>query len=219
MSTATADARASLRTIFNRTGTDKLWAHHYDEEYERHFGPLRDRPLNLLEIGIGGYGLEGRGGESLRAWELYFPAATIHGLDIEDKSWLDGGRIATHRGDQSSPACLERLDAEHGPFDVVIDDGSHVQAHIIKSFNTLFPLLRPGGIYVIEDLATAYDPVYGGCQDQVYEPEGITVFGCLLFPLVDGLHWPFRKGRGASDIDRMVKSVHVSKELAFVYKH
>lgn len=210
--------RPSLSVIFNRTGTDKLWAHHYEAEYARHFDPIRDRPLRLLEIGIGGYHLEKRGGESLRAWEAYFPNATVHGLDIEDKSFLDGGRIRTHVGDQSSPACLERLNAEHGPFDVIIDDGSHQQAHIITSFLTLFPLLSPGGIYVIEDMATAYSESDGGIQDQFIDRGPMTAIQ-LLFALIDGLHWPYRKGRGSSDIDRMIKSIHVSKELAFVYKH
>lgn len=210
--------RPSLKVIFNRAGTDKLWAHHYDEEYARHFEPLRDRPLNLLEIGIGGYNLEKRGGESLRAWEMYFPNATIHGLDIEPKGWLDGGRIRTHVGDQSSPACLEKLNAEHGPFDVIIDDGSHMQPHIIASFGVLFPLLKPGGIYVVEDMATAYDPGYGGAQKAMSHEPPLTSIQ-LVYSLIDGLHWPYRKGRGSSDIDRMVKSVHVSKELAVIYKH
>lgn len=215
--TIEANGRPSLKVCFNRTGTDKLWAHHYDEEYERHFAPIRDREIRLLEIGIGGYGLENRGGESLKAWEMYFPHARVCGLDIEDKSFLNGGRISTFKGDQTDGEFLRRVHDSSGPFDVVIDDGSHVQSHIIASFNVLFPLLAPGGIYVIEDMATAYDPSYGGVQDQDDVSSPTTLH--LLAGLIDGLHWPFRKGRGSTDLERMVKSVHVSKELAFIYKH
>lgn len=217
--TIEANGRPSLKVCFNRTGTDKLWAHHYDEEYERHFAPIRDREIRLLEIGIGGYGLENRGGESLKAWEMYFPHARVCGLDIEDKSFLNGGRISTFKGDQTDGEFLRRVHDSSGPFDVVIDDGSHVQSHIIASFNVLFPLLAPGGIYVIEDMATAYDPSYGG---DATGPLGETGSGTslnLLVSLIDGLHWPFRKGVGSTDLERMVKSVHVSKELAFIYKH
>lgn len=51
---------------------------------------------------------------------------------------------------------------EHGPFDVVIDDGSHRCAHVIASFEALFPHVTPDGIYAIEDLQTSYRETYGG---------------------------------------------------------
>ena len=41
-------------------------------------------------------------------------------------------------------------------FDVIVDDGSHVCVHVFRSFNALFPKLRPGGVYIIEDLNMAY---------------------------------------------------------------
>jgi hypothetical protein len=37
------------------------------------------------------------------------------------------------------------------PIDLVIDDGSHMPEETKSSFETLYPLLRPGGLYVIED--------------------------------------------------------------------
>jgi hypothetical protein len=50
------------------------------------------------------------------------------------------------------------LAAAEGPFDVVIDDGSHVSAHQITSFYFLFNHLRAGGFYVIEDIQTSFWP-------------------------------------------------------------
>ena len=51
---------------------------------------------------------------------------------------------------------------EHGPFDIVIDDGSHIPKHVIASFNILFPKLADDGLYVIEDVQTSFWPQFGG---------------------------------------------------------
>lgn len=205
----------------NRHGTDKLFVHHYEAEYERHLAPLRDLPLRVLEIGVGGYGVPGKGGESLRVWRDYGPQWQITGIDIEDKSHVDGERIRTAICDQSKPDQLIGLDQSFGPFDLIIDDGSHIQGHIETSFRTLFPRLNPGGIYVIEDLATSYDPAYGGDAEplsiQTMESGDSNTIG-LLADLIDVLHWRHWRSRSPDAIDRMVKSVHISHELAFIYK-
>lgn len=214
------DIRTDLRVLMNRYGTDKTYVHHYEEEYERHFAPFRGEEFNLLEIGIGGYGAPMRGGASLKVWRDYFPQAWIYGLDTHDKSFLNGDRLSTFRGDQSDSTLLRLIHEEVGPFRVIIDDGSHVQCDIMDSFRVLFPLLQSGGIYVIEDMATAYDPAHGGIPDPITYVEDIEDHSIvLLFHLIDGMHWAFWKGRGPDDIQKMVKSVHVSKELAFIYKH
>src|SRR5271166_1699451 len=202
-----------LAVLMNRNGADKLWLHHYDDEYERHFTPIRDAEFTLLEIGVGGYNNEGRGGDGLKTWRDYFPHARVVGIDLEDKSFLDSDRLTTRICDQSDGPALIQLNEENGPFSIIIDDGSHQQKHILTSFYTLFPLLSRGGIYVIEDLETAYRLDYGGDPDL----KGDTSVG-LVQRLIDGLHWQFWKGRGPREIDQMVKSVHVSKELAFIYK-
>ena len=142
--------------------SDKAGEHGYTEAYQRHFRSLRRRPLTLLEIGIGGYDSPSWGGSSLRVWRDYFRRGQVHGLDIHRKD-ISGTRLTAHQGDQSDGAWMERFGAAHGPFDIVIDDGSHVNAHIRTSFAALFAdHLKPGGWYVIEDMATAYDPAFGG---------------------------------------------------------
>ena len=204
-----------MAILANRYGTDKLWLHHYIDEYERHFERLRGEPIKLLEIGVGGYNVPGRGGHSLRMWSDYFVNGEITGIDIEDKTALSSGNITALVMDQTDVASLELLSGAAGPFDIVVDDGSHVQEHIMISFCTLFPLMPSGGIYVIEDLACAYNPFYAGGPD-LPVPNSIG----LIQRLIDGLHWEFWGGRhtGPTPIDRMVKSVHVSKELAFIYR-
>lgn len=205
------EKKVSLRTLMNRQGVDKLFTHHYDEEYFRHFDSLRDKTLTLLEIGVGGYGNPKAGGESLRVWRDYFQNADVHGIDNAPKTLKLGSRIQVWHGSQSDVEFLTNLNKDAGPFDIIIDDGSHRPDDIFVSFTTLFPLLKPGGIYVIEDLETSYRPAYGG------NPDAPPTIG-LIQRLIDGLHWQFWSGRGPKPIDQLVKSVHVSKELVFVYK-
>ena len=66
----------NLKKIFDKHGTDKSIYHEYYEPYEENFEHLRDKEINLLEIGI-------RDGNSLRAWKEYFPNSNIYGMDID----------------------------------------------------------------------------------------------------------------------------------------
>jgi 2-polyprenyl-3-methyl-5-hydroxy-6-metoxy-1,4-benzoquinol methylase len=202
----------SLAALMNIHCTDKLFAHHYEDEYERHFAPIRAKPLNILEIGVGGYSHPTCGGESLKVWRDYFQSATIVGIDIKEKMLDFGERVIIRQCDQSNAKELESLNSQDGPFDIIIDDGSHVQEHIMISFRTLWPMLKLGGIYVIEDLATAYDPDHGGSPEK---PLAIL----LICSLINGLHHQFWKVLKPGECDpTSIKSVHVSKELVFIYK-
>jgi hypothetical protein len=148
-------------------GTDKSSSHHgYTRLYERHFAARRTSVRRLLEIGVGGTdswsGYETtEGGQSLRMWSDYFPNAEVIGIDIHAKA-ISGPRIRFEQGDQSDPAFLRALIEKYRQFDIVIDDGSHIGRHITASFAALWSAVIPGGMYVIEDLATAYHPYFEG---------------------------------------------------------
>lgn len=58
--------------------------------------------------------------------------------------------------DQSNIEELTRVAVKHGPFDIIIEDGSHMWEHQITSLRTLFPFLKNNGIYIVEDLQTNY---------------------------------------------------------------
>ncbi|WP_053733622.1 class I SAM-dependent methyltransferase [Nocardia sp. NRRL S-836] len=173
-----------LGTLAVRYGSDK-WGdlHWYTQHYERHLARLRTEPVKLLEIGIGGYDDPASGGASLRMWQHYFRRGLIHGLDIAEKTGVTGPRITTVRGDQSDAGFLDDLGARLGPFDVVIDDGSHRNDHVRTSFHALFPHVRLGGVYVVEDLQTAYWPSWGGAPDG-----GAGTSMGMLKSFVDGLN-------------------------------
>ncbi len=142
--------------------TDKWGSHFYTPIYEQWFASLRYKPVRLLEIGVGGYERPLVGGDSLRMWKRYFEKGIITGIDLYDKSVLREHRINVLQGDQCDALFLEEVSKTYGPFDIIIDDGSHVQSHIIASFEALFPLLPAGGIYVVEDTQTSYWPKFEG---------------------------------------------------------
>ncbi|GAA4009971.1 hypothetical protein GCM10022247_35140 [Allokutzneria multivorans] len=207
-----------LTELAGRYGADKWGIHLYTEHYERHFARLRDRQLTILEIGIGGFADPSAGGSSLRMWRHYFPRAVVHGVDIHDKSPHNELRIQTHCGDQSDASFFTDLVAQVGPFDIIIDDGSHVSEHVLASFRTLFPLMRPGGIYAIEDLQTSYWPRFGGSSLDVNSPQ--TSMG-FLKGLVDGLnHEEFLvdAGREPQPFDADIKTAHFYHNLAILEK-
>jgi hypothetical protein len=144
----------TLTEIMNANGSDKgteiRWAHGYTLTYEQWFEPIRGESLRLLEIGVCAPEMPGA---SLKGWYEYFPNATIFGYDIADGRCFDNDRIKTFIGDQSDPADLARfLEFSGGAFDIIIDDGSHKDAHQQASLTFLFPHLTAGGQYFIEDL-------------------------------------------------------------------
>jgi hypothetical protein len=198
-------------------GTDKQGAHEYADTYERHFGHLRDRPIRLLEIGVGGYAAPDRGGESLRMWKEFFPFAEIVGIDIHDKSGLAEERITILQGDQSDGVFLADVGSRHGPFDIIVDDGSHVCQHVIASFGSLFDQLADDGIYSIEDLQTSYwRRGYGGSSDADRHGTSMT----FLMTLVDGLnHAEFDiADYEPTAFDLQIKSLTFYHNLAFIQK-
>lgn len=141
----------SLDTIGQKHGTDKASIHHnYLEFYEGFFRPLRDKTLTVLEIGV-------LNGASLKTWEEYFANSKIIGVDIKPKSKSYAtDRVSIEIADQSNLQDLINICVKYGPFDIVIEDGSHLCEHQITSLKTIFPFVKEGGIYIVEDLQTNY---------------------------------------------------------------
>ena len=128
--------------------------HNYVEIYEPLFAPLRHSTRRILEIGV-------QQGYSMRLWEAYFPAARIVGLDIHPRPNVDTARITTMVADQGKREDLRAVLAKlGGDYDIIIDDGGHYMEHQQVSLATLFPALRPGGLYIIEDLHTSFPRIY-----------------------------------------------------------
>ncbi len=141
----------------------KWWQ--YFDAYDRELGGLAAasregrvaQPVRLLEIGVW------RGG-SLGLWRRYFgEQAVIFGLDIDPKSATFGSTDGEIRiGSQVDSEFMRAVIEEMGGVDVIIDDGSHLSAHVVHTLRELWPLLSEGGIYIVEDLHTSYWPSWGG---------------------------------------------------------
>ena len=142
-----------LTILANKYGSDKGNQHgdkhKFTEIYERYFKQFKDKEINLLELGV-------KDGSSLNIWYDYFPNAKIYGLDINDKSMYNNERIECVVLDQSKKENLEDFARNSNiSFDIIIDDGSHHISDQQITFGHLFPLLKNGGLYVVEDLHTS----------------------------------------------------------------
>lgn len=209
-------APPSLAELARAFGTDKWGQHKYAQHYQRHLEHLRDEPINLLEIGVGGYTDPAKGGESLRMWKAFFPRAQVFGLDVHEKSALEEDRIRIFRADQSNPAALQLIVEQIGRLDVVVDDGSHLSSHVRASFEALFPLLHRDGIYAIEDLQTSYWPEFGGSEDRHDRSTSMA----LVKDLIDGLNYEEFVDEAYEPIytDLHVTQVHCYHNLTFIQK-
>jgi hypothetical protein len=133
---------------------------------------ISKRPkIRMLEIGLGcaptGGMIRGQPGGSALAWRHLFGNQTddfeLHIMEFDGscaEKWAESheGIAIVHVGDASSEVDLKRVvdaassDGDATPFDIIIDDASHINWHQIKTFETLIDKLRPGGFYVIEDI-------------------------------------------------------------------
>jgi hypothetical protein len=183
--------------------------HHYLPLYDRYFAPFRNRPIRFLEIGVAE-------GGSLELWRGFFgPQAVIFGIDLNPACAAIDGEHGNHVriGSQADPEFLRATVAEMGGVDVVLDDGSHFAAHIRASFDVLFPLLAANGLYMIEDLHTAYWANFGGN----YHSPGSAIG--LLKSLIDDMHhWYHPHGQSVASARDWVGGIHVHDSLAVIEK-
>lgn len=141
----------TITTLFDQhdqRGINK-WRH-YLEIYERHFNKFVGKKISILEIGV-------EGGGSLQLWKKYFgKECNIIGIDIDPKCKYEEEQITVEIGDQTDIKFLQYIVDTYGPFDIIIDDGSHMQKHIHKSFQFLYQHVKENGLYLIEDTHCCY---------------------------------------------------------------
>ncbi len=146
----------NLNNIFKKYGSDKGERHNYGSIYQNLVGENRN-PL-ILEIGIGSENnfmyASGFSAGSLKAWREFYPSGTVIGADIDIQSVKNVDPPA-HVVDQTSEESLENLVdylKQFNKLDLVIEDGFHDFHANIRTFIHIFPLLKSGGNYVIEDV-------------------------------------------------------------------
>ena len=152
------DAAKSLTPI-----TDKVTTHTYQIMYGKFLLPYyRNNPtMKMLEIGLG-CDMNYAPGASVALYKKLFPKADLWEAEYDgecvkksiEKGELDG--INTLVGDQGNDTVLDSwIEQSGGNFDVVIDDGGHQNCQIWHSFKKLWPTVKPGGLYFIEDMQVA----------------------------------------------------------------
>lgn len=180
VSSKSVDPIVNLTDLSDRYGSDKgSTKHRYTELYQMLFLPYHNRPIQFLEMGLQIGGPEhGESADrkttdlpSVRMWLEYFPKAQVHGLDVSDFSWFHNDRFSFHRCDMDRRADIAAVAARMPAFDIILDDASHASHHQQNALLELFPRLKPGGLYIIEDLRW---------QPEAYEKKGITKTADLL---------------------------------------
>lgn len=159
--------KSALDKLAFKYWTDKNSSHHdYCRKYEKYLPFGRNENIKILEIGV----LQGN---SLKVWSEYYKNSTVVGVDcdVNCKQYEDKDRIFVEIGSQNDVEFLTNISNKYGPFDFILDDCSHVQNLTIESFEILFPLLKDGGIYVIEDTCCSYWHSHGGG----YKKEGTSI--------------------------------------------
>ena len=155
----------------HRMPTDKVTypqmagGHQYHIMYGLFLVPLvhrvgHSRPAKMLEIGLG-CGMKYGAGASALLWRELFSQTELELWEAEvDKVCVEKHRVALQSqginvivGNQADEHTLAIwVNATGGSFDAVIDDGSHKNLEIMRSCHALWPHVRPGGLYFMEDL-------------------------------------------------------------------
>ena len=164
------DVSTPLCEIMGNYGSDKghklitCSPHNYTPVYYSIFKNMRYEPLRVFELGLGSnninipsnMGSSGRPGASLLGWRDFFPNAKIFGADIDGDILFKSDRIKTYYCDQTNKHIIKYMWNEkelEENFDIIIEDGLHTFEANICFFENSIHKLKPGGFYVIEDIA------------------------------------------------------------------
>lgn len=185
------------------------WLHYFDI-YDRHFSRFRGQSIKILEFGV-------YHGGSLQMWKHYFGKnAQIFGVDIDERCrGLEEDQVKIFIGDQEDRRLHQKLKAEIGPVDIVIEDGGHQMGQQIVTFEEIYPLVKPKGVFLIEDLHTSYWQRFGGG----YKKSG--TFIEYAKSLIDQLNAWYSKEPNKLQVDdftRTTTSIHFYDSIAVFEK-
>ena len=168
MSPDDPESTSSLDGLGKLFKTDKSsLVHNYLNAYERLLPFERDDVFLFLEIGVF------RGASALM-WAEWFRNATVIGVDLKlPKRPVLPTNLRLEKGDATRASTVNRLKSKYSSPSVILDDGSHQWNQQRESFRLLWPWLREGGVYIVEDLHSSSESGFTGDD---------------IFPFVDTLH-------------------------------
>lgn len=175
---------------------------HYFEIYHRHLRQFVGRNPVVVEIGV-------YSGGSMTMWHSYFGAGThVHGIDIEPACRAYATSHTTiHIGDQADAAFWQDFRRQVPQVDVLVDDGGHEPEQQIATLEAMLPHLRPGGVYICEDVTRSDNR-----------------FSTFTHALIDGMHayeptcTPTENASPASPFQAAIHSLHVYPFVVVIEK-
>ncbi len=190
-------------------------AHMYTLAYELLFYPYKNRPVSLMEMGlqIGGpengfdASRETNKVPSVSMWLEYFDDVHVTGVDISDFSWVDDPNFEYIHCDMDKRQNLKKLaESVTREYDFIIDDASHASHHQQYGFLELWKTLKPGGLYIIEDLHW---------QPKAYEKPDFTKTGELFRAFTE----TGKFSHSDTDLERDFTAIAPEISLAYVFPH
>lgn len=201
----------TLDSICEKNSADKCakW-HGYASTYEKYFGHLRDEPIKLLEIGT-------QFGLGLKSFAEYFHRGEMYGVDISMDFKTDDAHIHLFQGDQSNRHFWAQFIPEV-QFEIIIDDAGHHASAQKVCFEAMWPRVKPGFWYAIEDVFTWFDRNW--CQDE----DGGAWLGKHLIGALNGNGKEYH-GKPAgdpmppiTDFERSIEYIHCFRGLVILKK-
>jgi SAM-dependent methyltransferase len=156
-------APTKMCRVMTKYGSDKGRLNNYTPVYSALFKERREQSLRVFELGLGtndpdapsNMGVFGAPGASLRGWRELFPNAAVYGADIDRSILFQEDRIKTFYCDQLDRSSVRELwsraDLQDG-VDIIIEDGLHTFEANVSFLEGSLDHLRPGGIYIAEDI-------------------------------------------------------------------
>lgn len=178
----------------NKHNLINKWLHYFDI-YNKYFEKFRKKEVVILEFGISH-------GGSLQMWKHYFgKRARIIGVDINPEcKKLKESQVEVYIGSQEDRDFLKKLMKKIGEVDIIIDDGGHTMNQQICTFQETYKFVKPGGIYLTEDLHTSYWPDFGG---------GLRKQGTFIEyskMMIDQLHAWYSRDPGSLQVDDFTRT-------------
>lgn len=189
-----------LCEIMTKNGSDKGSHHHnYTEYYYKIFSPIRDKKMNIFELGLGtnnidvksNMGINGIPGASHRGWKEFFRNSEIYGADIDTRILFEEERIKTYYCDQTNIESIESLfeiELNNIRFDIIIEDGLHEFFANEIFLRNSFKYLKSGGIFIIEDLTIQTVNEFNKIKYDLIENLDIDTFEIIDLELISNRH-------------------------------
>lgn len=129
--------------------------------YEQYFDKIKNNNISFLEIGV-------YEGASIGMWLEYFNNIDLYMIDIDPNTKkYERPKVDITIGSQADENIIKSITDKCNSFDIILDDGSHINELTLKSFDLLWKYLKPGGLYIIEDTHCTYEPNISNWSDNL----------------------------------------------------